>query len=427
MNSEFDNTNKFNRDIELLNFNKKQINQLDDRGMFNKFSNPHEDIYNDTSNVDILSRNKYVSNNRKNTLSKPYINDITQEKNKFTSILTNNINSSFEQIGDDIEYNDNNNLLSYNNTNIKHNNICEIESNINNVELHKIKSKYVVSKNLICENYSTFALSYLWKILLLISKNPTSEKILSMFNKKNKNMMLMNLENDTKTFINFGSIIINLNLQPNSINSKLLQEYVDKYNLTINEGYEFSDVLLNYGITLSIPKNYAPKIVNNYLLNFNKFKIKFIELSNVEISLDIIDNIVYLEIPLDYDIKLGFTYQTNRILQDTIDLELMSKTRILNKLINKLTIPKINITRNQQYEKNFEKILNNFHIGELLYGNKQNLQINTEMYINFETSKNIKKSTYIKDTYSEINLNHPSYYYIKLNNQILMNGVLQYE
>lgn len=426
MNSEFDNMNKFNRDIELLNYNKKQVKQLDDRNMFNKFSNPHEDLYTDMSGTDILTRNNYISNNRKNTLSKPYINDKDQEKNKFTSILTNNIGSSFEQIGDN---NDNEILLSYNNTSIKENYICDIELNINQIEIQKILNKYISSRNIICDIYSSFALSYLWKILLLISKNPTSDKILTMFNKKNKNMMLMNLDKDTYLFNTYGNLIINLNIQPNTINNKLIQDYLNKYNIQINEGYEFSDITLSYGITLEIPKNYESKIVNDYLINYNKFKIKFIELRNVEIALEITNNVVYLEIPLDNNNILGFSYQTSRILQNSLDYELISKTRELNKFVKKLIIPKINIKRTLEYEKNFINILNNFHIGELVYGNKQNIQINTEMYINFETGQysKISKNQHINESYNEIKINHACYYYIKQNNKITMNGVLQYE
>lgn len=426
MNSEFDNMNKFNRDIELLNYNKKQVKQLDDRNMFNKFSNPHEDLYTDMSGTDILTRNNYISNNRKNTLSKPYINDKDQENNKFTSNLTNNIGSSFEQIGDN---NDNEILLSYNNTSINENYICDIELNINQIEIQKILNKYISSRNIICDIYSSFALSYLWKILLLISKNPTSDKILTMFNKKNKNMMLMNLDKDTYLFNTYGNLIINLNIQPNTINNKLIQDYLNKYNIQINEGYEFSDITLSYGITLEIPKNYESKIVNDYLINYNKFKIKFIELRNVEIALEITNNVVYLEIPLDNNNILGFSYQTSRILQNSLDYELISKTRELNKFVKKLIIPKINIKRTLEYEKNFINILNNFHIGELVYGNKQNIQINTEMYINFETGQysKISKNQHINESYNEIKINHACYYYIKQNNKITMNGVLQYE
>lgn len=159
---------------------------------------------------------------------------------------------------------------------------------------------------------------------------------------------------------------------------------------------------------------------------------KFIELSNVPVNLfvDRQNNIVILEIPCALNMTLCFLYNLEKNHVKHIPYELMLKKRIPNVLVKTLIIPKINRNKTTNYGKKFGSQISDIHLGELIYGNKYNLDIITNISLNINIS-NLEPDKVFEVTkeIEYININHRCYYYIKNNlveNKILINGMINY-
>ena len=195
---------KLNREINL--FRNTNENVLEDRDMFNQFSNSSENIditpFNLEDSYGMPIHNSQIMNNKKSLLSNPYIVE-NNEKNNF--VANSNAFDNLEMY-EELEIDNKNNLkdknidddnmlnMAYNN-NMNLNNEkekkCIIEENILEFEYEMIKNK---NSKIKVDISSPYALAYLWKIIILLTKNPTTNKLLQTFRIKNKEQII----NETK-------------------------------------------------------------------------------------------------------------------------------------------------------------------------------------------------------------------------------------
>lgn len=443
-NRNMDNFN-LNREISIYNRNNSfQI--LDDRDLFNKFSNNNNDIIDTTplnidNNFGMPVYGGSTINNKKNLLSTPFIHE-NNEKNNFKSLDCMDNNDSYAELEFDIKNKNknNNNLLdnmAYNNFNNDsiNNYICKIEKDSLDFEYQLNKNK---NKDIVVDINSPFAIAYIWKTLILLSKNPSTNKLLESLGIKNKDLIINDMKKHADVFDDCGiiDIIIPSFNSSNVLNVNFINKIKDIYKINIKTDENILDNIvylnLQYIFELEIPFYYQPKIIFNYLNGYTKNKIKFIEMTDVPAYLlvDKQNNIVILEIPFSSNMILGFIYSTSLTLLDKIPYEIITTSKKPDHLIKKLIIPKINRNKKTNYSKRFKDILTKIHLGEIIYGSMFEIDINLNIGLNLSVSKDISNDKYdIKNSFDNININHRCYYYIKnknIPNKILSNGLINY-
>jgi len=467
--------NSQRNDIENFNLNREidigygntndKINKeyLNDRDIFNKFSNGNDIIdYSDIKHNEFTYGmpifNGQIQNNKKSLISSPYIiennnkdsfissimaldsNDIYEEiKTKNDSPYENNFeqNKNYNKYNDDIL-----NSMAYNSYTINGSigkeeiNLdytCKVEKDIADFEFELNLNK---SKDFIVDINSPFALGYLWKSLVLLTKNPTTEKILTLLGIKKKDNLISDMKYNSEVFGDSGELELIIPTGNNIINNNFISKIENIYKIKINpisESYETKAILnMKYIFNLDIPLYYQPKIINKYLLGYKDSKIKFLELINVPISLQVDHekNYAIIEIPCASNMILGFVYDVSRQHVKTLPYKKMLENKIPDVVVNKLIIPKINRNKKSAYGKKFNKELENIHFGELAYGTMYKLDINVIMGLELNISNTISKDKYeIKRNIEIIEINHRCYYYIKnknIENKILSNGMINY-
>ena len=99
-------------------------------------------------------------------------------------------------------------------------------------------------------------------------------------------------------------------------------------------------------------------------------------------------------------------------------------------LAKKLIIPKLNRSKKSVYSKNFKEVLNQIHLGEIVYGTMYQINILMGMGLSIGVSKEIPKNKYeITKTFDDIRVNHKCFYYVKnefVPNKILATGMIHY-
>jgi hypothetical protein len=433
-----------NREIDL-SIKNNSIEILNDRDFFNKFSNINEQLdmsntKHDEFNYGMPVFNGQILNNKKSLISSPYILENNNKDNFISNNITLDMNDMYAEIELDNNKFDNNifNNMAYNNktqnnTNIETNEnyLCKVEKDVMDFEYELNLNK---QKEFLVDVNSPFALGFIWKAILLLTKNPSTDKLLKLLGVKNKDILISDMKYNSDVFIDYGDIQF---IIPNSnqvINTNFISKIENIYKIKIIPSDSNSNVTINmnYVFNLEIPLYYQPTIISDYLLGYNKNKIKFISLTNVPISLTKEDssNSVILEIPIASDMVLGFVYDGNRNNVKILPYNLMLETKIPNILVTKLIIPKINRNKKSSYGQRFKNELSNIHLGEVVYGMMHNIDININMGLNIIMSneKNNKKYDIIK-TFNVISINHKCYYYIKntnIQNKILSNGMINY-
>ena len=255
---------------------------------------------------------------------------------------------------------------------------------------------------------------------------------------KNKDSIVSDMKRHAEVFEDSGSIelMIPINSTGQTPNTNYIQKIEDIYKISIipdNETFDNTSTLnVKWNFLLEIPFYYQPNIITNYLIGFNKIKTKFLELTDVPIFLmiDRPKNIVCVEIPCASNMVLGFIYTPTRELVKSIPYDLITQPKKPSVLVKKLIIPKLNRNKKSIYSKNFKDVLNQVHLGEIVYGSLYKLNIGLEMGLSIGVSKEIPKNRYeITKSFDEININHKCFYYVKNNyiqNKILSTGMINY-
>ena len=446
-------TKAFERDYDMHKTNQNSnVQILNDREMFNKFSNTNETI--DTSSFNLTDswgmpvQGGHTTNNKKSLLSTPYITESNNKNNWVSSSTIWNQNDMYAEIDFDknILHNTNSNIsnqdnaleMAYNNnlagTN-EDNGLCKIESDCLGFEYELTKQK---QKEIVVDVSSPFALGYIWKTLILLSKNPSTDKIVKMLGIKSKDSIMSDMKRHAEVFDDSGKleIIIPEITSGQTVNSNYISKIEDIYKFKIiHDNIEHENIAkinLNWNFVLEIPFYYQPKIINDYLIGYSKVKTKFFELTDVPIFLmiDRTKNIVCLEIPCASNMVLGFIYTPTRELVESIPYDLITQPKKPEIIAKKLIIPKLNRHKKSLYSKNFKDVLRQIHLGEVIYGTMYSIDIMTSIGLSIGVSKEIPKNKYeITKSFDDITINHKCFYYVKNNfiqNKILSTGMIYY-
>jgi hypothetical protein len=450
-----------NRGIENFNLTreidlKKEVSiqdlkVLNDRDLFNKISNPNEEI--DMSSFSLKDTygmpyyNGQILNNKKSLLSNPFIPENNNKNNFISTDLNFGINDSYAEIdfdnnkkislSIDKRFENEINGMAYNNIQNRNENIdiCKIEKDIIEFEYNTNLKK---NKEILVDISSPFVIGYLWKSLLLLSKNPSTDKLLNLLGIKNKDLIINDMKKHAEVFSDSSNLVINF---PNFSGSKVMNtNYTKKlgeiYGIEIEISDEISEnnVLykLDFIFELELPFYYQPKIIQNYLSGFTKCKTKFLELTDVPVYL-VVDknvNIVNLEIPCASNMILGFLYSTDLNLLPNLPYDVMLTDKKPDHTIKKIVIPKINKKKQSDYGRRYKETLTQMHMGELVYGTLFDINIHTNMELNISVSKDVSIEKHeIKRTFDSIIINHKCFYYIKnknIKNKILCTGMINY-
>ena len=451
----------FGRELEINPSIKSVPNApiLNDRDMFNKFSNTNETIdttsFNPTDLWGMPIQGGTTSNNKKSLLSTPYIME-ANDKNGWTPTSTTwNQNDMYAELELDSKKNitgfsskqTENNLtspddmleLAYNNklagTN-EDNGLCKIESDCLGFEYVLSKQK---QKDIVVDVSSPFALGYIWKAIILLSKNPSTDKLVKLLGIKSKDSITSDMKRHADVFKDSGSLelMIPVHSSGQTPNTNYIQKIEDIYKIYVipdNENYDNTATLnMHWNFLLEIPFYYQPKIITNYLVGYSRAKTKFLELTDVPIFLmiDRTKGFVCVEFPCSSNMVLGFVYTPEKELVSTIPYELITLPKKPSILAKKLTIPKLNRNKKTEYSKNFKEVLNQVHLGEVVYGTLYKLNVNMVMGLSIGVNKVIPQPNKyeITKSFDEITINHKCFYYVKnnfLQNKILATGMINY-
>ena len=338
-------------DRNFSNFDSRNNSFMDDRSMFNNFSSNNQsnietiDFSNDFLGMPV--NNNVIYNNKKNLLSTPYI----KENFQINELIKNDTVIEFDPIEKDILEN-------------------EFIKILNN------KQKFI-------NFYSPFINSYIWKSLILLSKSPTTEQLLTVLNQPiyNKSLILNNMKNEIDFLKYLGTITYYIPKNDdeiktlNTLNTKLITNMKDHYFLDIKYNNNKKTILyVNYLIDIPIPMQYNAK-----LLKINN--INYLKLNNVMVYENELDNVINLEFNIGNNKTLGFIYNINNEPLRKINYDDIIKNKTNNAIIKEFIFPLIKYSKKQNYGKDFD-LLEKIHLGEILYGKYLLIDIFIEKKIN---------------------------------------------
>ncbi len=437
-----------NREMDLINNGSGYTQILSDRDLFFKFSNENVELdmskpnHEDAFGMPIF--NGQILNNKKSLITSPYIVENNNKNNFVSNFSSIDSNDMYAELDPGTEQKFDNDIFKYmaynNKDNFKdketevNNSVCKIEKEILEFEFELNKNK---KKEFLVDTNSPFALGYIWKSLLLLTKNPSTDKLLKLLGVKNRDSMIQDMKYNSDVFSDGGSIVFNIPVGNQVTNSNFITKIESIYKIKINpidESYESRALVeLNYLFNLEIPFYYQPKITIDYMLGYKKNKIKYIEMTNVPVNLTILrdENVVTLEIPCGSNMTLGFIYDLNRSHVNKLPLKLMLQEKKPEILVKKLVIPKINRNKKSEYGKKFQEELSGIHLGEIVYGYMYDIDINVNMGLNINITQDVSKNKYeIVRNIDLIEINHKCFYYIKnsnIENKILVSGMINYQ
>lgn len=462
-----------NRGMDVYIKNEKNFEVLNDRDMFNHYSNGNEQI--DMSAFK-PNENAYgmplfspqIMNNKKGLINNPYIQE-SNDQTHFRALNTmSNVSSSmYANFGDNDDNASNNSegggytmgrfsgfdkidngtkiYKSDNNSGLLENTVVNsIDIIEKGIIIYEHSTNINREKNFTMDIISPFALAFLWKSLVLLSKNPSTDKLLKVLQIKKKDEIVNDMKYYADIFNDMGFLGYSIPYSNGMFNTnftkklddiyKIKVESVEKTNKFDTSPTENALINLKFRLELKIPYYYQPAIVTDYLLDYNSNKIKYLKMLNVPCALDIDrqSDTVNLELPVGDNMILGFIYNLSRKNVTNCELlyEKINAKREINKLVKELYIPKINRNKKVNYGKKFVNDLKQIHLGEIIYGNMYDIDIITDMDLEITIDKNISAEKYqIVSNIDEIKINHRCYFYIKnknIENRILFSGIIEY-
>jgi hypothetical protein len=405
-----------NKDVYL----KNDVNPvlLDDRNMFNKFSNSNDtEIDFNVNNDKFNFRSVHIYNNKKNLINNPYIVKNTDN---------NDNNGCIVKAGnDDCGYRGYQEVCSDSGSGLfdqaYHN---EFSNTIKGIEISiGIITDFLnlTNTNIKQLTISPYLLSYLIYSIILLSKNPSTDTLLEIYKFKSKDIAINEMKEISENVCKYGNI--SYIIPENSNNTTFINKIKDIFNINIthykpNQGQESNKCIIyaNFDFKLGIPLYYNPEVINYK----NK---KFIKMSNVILSYHYTpqENIGCIEILL-HTYKLGFIFNKgdgiNNI--DSINnidgkeaLRVMMQNKEYFVMSTIMLIPNISTNIKDCYY-NVSK-LPNLHLGELINGVmlKPNIFLNTsiEMDIIPVDNSNSNSNNKIKKVVSKTVINFKHYYY----------------
>ena len=465
-----------NRGMDVFTKNEKTFEMLNDRDMFNHFSNGYEQLdmtnvkQNENTNTNGMPLfNPQILNNKKNLINNPYIQESNDQKHfralNTMSNLSSNTYASFGKDGEDDNASNNSEgggfamgkfsgfdkidngikLVKSNDSGLMENAMTtSLDTIEKGIIIYEYTSNIGKEKNFMVDINSPFAIAYLWKSLILLSKNPSTDKFLKLLQLKKKDEPVNDMKYYSDVFSDIGQIEYLIPYNNGMINTNFTKKLEEIYKIKVicadkqnnHENITTENVLITLKIKfeLKFPFYYQPSIVIDYLLDYNTNKIKYLKLKNVPCALDIDreSDTVNMEIPVGDNMILGFMYNLSRMNVSNAELlyNKINQKREINKLVKDLYIPKINRNKKINYGKKFTNELKQVHLGEIIYGNMYDIDIISDMELEITIDNNTSNNKYeIISNIDEIKINHRCYFYIKnssIENRILFNGMIEY-
>lgn len=462
-----------NRGMDIYLKNEKNFQMLNDRDMFGQFSNGNEQIdmssFKPNENTHGMPLfNPQILQNKKGLLNNPYIQESNDQTHfRALNTMTNTGSSMYAHFGNNDNNDDNASVnsdggftmgrfsgfdkingdtkITKSNDGLNDNSLVNSFDSIEKgIIIYECSSNFSKNKTFTMDITSPFALSFLWKSIVLLSKNPSTDKILKMLNIKKKDDILNDMKYYSDVFNDMGSLEYVIPYGSGMLNTNFTKRLNDVYKIKVNgvnNSQQFVDntsenaqILLNFKFELKIPYYYQPNIVVDYLLDYNNNKIKFLKLINVPCALEIDRDLdaVNLEIPIGDEMILGFMYNLNRKNIENTDLlySKINKKRTIDRVVKELYIPKINRNKKINYGKKFVNDLKQIHLGEIIYGNMYDIDIIVDMILDITVDNNVSTEKYqIVSNIDEIKINHRCFFYTKnknIENRILFSGIIEY-
>jgi hypothetical protein len=290
-----------------------------------------------------------------------------------------------------------------------------------------------------------YLLSYLIYSIILLSKNPSTDKLLQTYKIKSKDIAINEMKDISDDVSKYGDITY---MVPSGCNNAFINKIKDIFNITVTtydadstegtEGEGGGDgvtVYANFNYKLGIPRFYNPELIYDYFDNDRKNKAKFIKLRNCIISHDYNKDdtkggaVVCIEILLEQT-KLGFIFNSNKQpLNNTLPYHMMMKEKDFSITSKRVIIPQIsNNIKDCNYNINN---LENIHLGELINGSliTPQLYLNTSLEIDILPTPALttNHASTITKKLEAITIICDSYYYIKNeNNKIIYIGLVHH-
>lgn len=432
-----------NKDVYLKNDANPIL--LDDRTMFNKFSNSNDSEIDFNVNNDKFNfRSVHIYNNKKNLINNPYIVKNNGDNNNGSNVKAGNDDNGYqgyqEVCGDsgsgsggsggsgsfDQAY-----QRDFSNSN-KNNNVISIgiiTDFLNLTATTPNATPNTTSNPAPNTTISPQLLSYLIYSIILLSKNPSTDALLEIYNFKSKDIAISEMKELSDIVNKYGNVSYVIpGTAGTAGNTTFINKIKDIFNIGITHYNQEQDkeqrfiIYANFDFKLGIPLYYNPEII--------KYKNKnFIKMSNVILSYNHLpqENIGCIEV-LMHTYKLGFIFNKGNDVNININSEGALKVIMQNKdysiMSTTMLIPNIS-TNIKDFYYNISK-LSNLHLGELVNGVmlKPNIFLNTSFEMDIiPVEKNNDNTCKKVISKSVINFKH-YYYYIKDDkNNIIYCGV----
>ncbi len=430
-----------NKDVYLKNDANPIL--LDDRTMFNKFSNSNDSEIDFNVNNDKFNfRSVHIYNNKKNLINNPYIVKNNGDNNNGSNIKANNDDNGYQgyqevcadygSVGSagsggsggsgsfDQAY-----QHDFSNSNKGNNAI----SNGIITDFLNLTALSPATNSATNTTISPQLLSYLIYSIILLSKNPSTDALLEIYNFKSKDIAISEMKELSDIVNKYGNVSYVIpSTAGNAGNTTFINKIKDIFNIGITHYNQEQDkeqrfiIYANFDFKLGIPLYYNPEII--------KYKNKnFIKMSNVILSYNNLpqENIGCIEV-LMHTYKLGFIFNKGNDVNININSEGALKVIMQNKdysiMSTIMLIPNIS-TNIKDFYYNISK-LSNLHLGELVNGVmlKPNIFLNTSFEMDIiPVEKNNDNTCKKVISKSVINFKH-YYYYIKDDkNNIIYCGV----
>jgi len=429
---------QFARNMDLVNNINRNMNInnniLDDRDLFNKISNTD----NTRNFTDRDKRLGQTTCNRKDLNENIYN---TNENSNFKANSNNNFNN-YEMFNNQNNINDINEMNNINEINEINeiNDLNDIKDDLErDIMIYEYSNNMNKEKEFIFDINSPYGIAYVWKTLILTTKNPSNEKILKMLNIRNKEILINDLNNQSVIFRDFGEITYNFDGEEN-ININYSKKLEEMFNVKCTNSLNSRNIcLINmiFRYELKIPYYYNPEIINFKFYNYRDVSLKFIRMLNVPVSIisEKLNNkeMINIEIPMCENMRLGFIFDNNRELVEDYEkiYNMMIREKRYNIKVKNLIIPKLNRTKKSNYSNKFGDNLNNIHVGELCYGKLMKILMNIFTKLEINVERNIEIERYeIEREMENIVINNKLLYYIRnerIKNRILFSGVINYK
>jgi len=371
-----------NKDVYL----KNDVNPilLDDRTMFNKFSNSNDtEIDFNVNNEKFNFRSVHIYNNKKNLINNPYIVKNNDGNNGGTIKAGNDDNGyqGYQEVSADFgsgsfdrayhsEFNNSNNTTKG----------MVISNNIITDFINLTSTNTAPDSNINMQQLtiSPYLLSYLIYSIILLSKNPSTDALLEIYKFKSKDIAINEMKEISENICKYGNVSYVIPENGNN-NTTFINKIKDIFNINIshykpNEEQECI-IYANFDFKLGIPMYYNPEVINYK----NR---KFIKMSNVILSYQYMpqENIGCIEILL-HTYKLGFIFNKGGLggLEGPASLKVMMQNKEHSIVSKIMLIPNISRTiKDCYYNVNKLPIV---HLGELINGVmlKSNIFLNTSI------------------------------------------------